>query len=1220
MPASTPQICLLGKAELHLAGERPIERLQNKVLALLAYLAMESGIQMRNRLSALLWPALPMQSARANLRKTVFKLHQLLGDAIPQGDADTLSIPADAVQLDVAHFLSRDIDGDIGVLARKVDLYRGPFLDGLVLDGCAEFEDWLCIKREVCHRHAINLFERLGERLEQASDIQRALSCTRRHLAIDPCAEAAHRRAMRLLAKCGELAAAVDQFELCRRLLWDEQGLAPDAETCALSEEIRAGKFQPAAASAASALTAFRRAERRQVTALYCSMATRGEADPEELAERWLAFQPEIHALIRQFGGHVSPTHGGGVLGYFGYPVAQEDAARRAVRAALAIGAIGTIGAIGKRTDGCHVIASGVHTGMVVASADLPDSMGLTSSVAAEIRDLSHPVTISAATLNLVSGYFQVENAGSRPSTGGQLKTAIYRVHGETGAQYRLESLETLTPYVGRTAEITLLHSLWLQAETGACRIALVSGDAGIGKSRLVHVLKEQLAPRHHAIREMRCLPEFTGSPFHPIITMLEAVFDFAANDNVPVKARKLAQYLDAHFAHLAQVARPLLEELLGLVQAPQASRALSSQQQKDQVMMMLLDLLDAQADQQPVLLVIEDLHWIDPSTLELLTAFVHHKDKNKSKGCAHVLALLTTRPEFQPAWRAEVDANIVLRGLEASDVEYMVAALAPELDAAVRDGIVARAGGVPLFAEEMAKRLADDHAVIPATLQDLLAVELDRLGPAKRTAQLAATIGREFDRELLQTISDGEPLLAELRNAGLVYPHREGYQFKHALIQEAAYQSQTRNDRQTAHRRIAEALCRGMRQATIPPEIRAHHWAACGEIRLAVASWIEAGKKAMQQSACIEAVAHFRSGLKLIVLLPEGAERDRLEFSLQAGLGVVLQATQGYGSEEATQANLRAAALGGHIDDSAELFRAQWTQVLNAIAGLGAGAAIEPARQLLADACQRGEAMQVMAAHHVLADAAFWFGDFEGAYAHSAHTIALYRPEQHTALIEQFGEDLQIAGLAYFSWSAFFLGRADEAYQSSQQMLDRARALKHPHTLALALCFAAVLHRWLDRPAETLALGAETIAVSAQHGFPVWLAAGEMTHGWALVRQGRAAQGLVELRASIARMRMAIGGLSVVFLSALVEAFVFLHQPDAALEIIAEAFSDIRQTGDGHFTAELYRLQGECLLARSGDDRSAGIACLETALDLSRRQGARAIEQRVLKSMAPFS
>lgn len=1199
MPVSPPSINLLGHAELHLADSPPVPRLQNKVLALLAYLAVESRDHTRDTLSSLLWPELPTQSARANLRKTVFKLHQLLGDTLPKGNTDTLSIPADAVQLDVAQFFGRDNENDIAALERKAGLYRGLFLDGLALDGCGEFEDWLCIKREVCHRHAIKLFERLGECLEQSGEITRALACAQRHLSIEPGAESAHRRVMRLLAQSGQVAAALDQFEVCRHLLWHEQGLEPDRETCALSDAIRAGEIRPAMLSAAPTLP---RAERRQVTALYCGITTRGELDPEELAERWLALQQEIYAVIRQFGGHVSQTHGGGVLGYFGYPVAQEDAARRAVRAALAIG---------KLAGATHAIASGVHTGMVVSSTDLPDSMGLTSTVAAEIRDMNHAVTISAATLHLVSGYFFVEAAGSRPSPGGPLKTAIYRVNGETGAQYRLESLETLTPYVGRADEIATLHALWQQARAGRCRVALVSGEPGIGKSRLVHVLKEQLAQQQHAIREMRCFPEFTRSPFHPVIIMLEAVFEFAANDDEPTRKRKLAQHLDAHFPQLVQTARPLLEELLGLVQMPPGHKVGSAQQQKEQVMTMLLDLLYALAVQHPVLLVIEDLHWIDPSTLELLTAFVRHT------GCAHILALLTARPKFQPAWRAELDADIVLHGLDAVELEKMVATLAPELDRAVKQDIVARAGGIPLFAEEMAKRLADENAVIPATLQDLLTVELDRLGPAKRTAQLAATIGREFDLALLQAISDGEVLLTALHNAGLVYPHRTGYQFKHALIQEAAYQSQTRSDRQAAHRCIAEALCKES-DATLP-EILAYHWAACGEARLAVENWIAAGKKAMQQSAAIEAVAHFRAGLKALALLPEGSKRDRLEFSLQAGLGVVLQATQGYGSEEATQANLRAAALSGCMDDSAELFRAQWTQVLNTIAGLGAGAAIESARQLFMATSQRGEAMQVLAAHHVLADAAFWFGDFESAYTHSECVIALYRPEQHDLLVEQFGEDLQIASLAYFSWSAFFLDRTDEARRACQKMLDRARMLNHPHTLALALCFAAVLHRWLDQPAETLALGAETIVVSQQHGFPVWLAAGEMTHGWALVRQGESGQGLAELHSSIVRMRMAIGGLSCVFLSALVEAHVFLRQTDAALEVIAEAFRDIQKTGDGHFTAELYRLQGECLLMRGGDDRSAAAACLGSALDLSRKQRAKAIERRVLKSRKDY-
>ncbi|HEX8961461.1 MAG TPA: AAA family ATPase [Rhodocyclaceae bacterium] len=1179
-------IRLLGPAQTMVGGKPVPASLHRKALALLAYLAAEPQPHRREFLGFLLWPGLPGHSARANLRKTVFKLRSAIGcETFPRVTADSVGLDPGDFTFDLAEFATPPgPDATIEELERQAALYRGPFLDGLELEDCPDFADWLSARREACRRGALALFDRLGDALERAGHAERLLAVAGAQLELEPWNEDAHRRIMRVLAGRGQLAAAVAQFETCRQALWREQAAEPAAETRELLALIQAGRLgKPPAAPREVA-------ERRQVTALCCRLAPAKAINPEDIVEQWLEQHRNVQDIVREHGGHVAPGHGGTLFGYFGYPAAQEDAARRAVRAALAAQQLG---------DARLALRCGVNTGMVVASDSLPDSLGLTSATALRLSEIGDGTVIGDATLQLVDGYFDCEPVG----------LGAHRVLGESGARHRLDAASRLTPYVGRVAEVGVLAEQWAAARRRGLRAALVRGAAGIGKSRLVRVLAEQLALDAQATREMRCFPEFAQSPFHPVRAMLEAICGFEPADSPERKTQKLARHYESHFAGLARQAVPLLLALLSLpVPAGHAKRPPAGARQKEQTVEVLLDLLCAVAARRPLLLVVEDLHWADASTLDLLARLVQRR------GSAPILALFTARPEFDPAWRSALDADIELAPLSREEAAIMAASLNPAAAPAAHEGIVERSGGIPLFVEEMAKLVHGGSARVPATLHDLLAAELDALGDAKRTAQLAATIGRRFDAALLLAVSESPPMLDALLRAGLVLEVRGGYKFKHALIQEAAYESQTRAGRQTAHRRIAEELqARGAGE----PEVLAQHWAACGETRQAIERWLEAGKRATQHAATAEAVAHFRAGLALIPSLAPGIERDRLEFALQAGLGVVLQAAHGYGSELATQANARAAELGAVISDHEELFRAQWAQVMNAIAGVGSHAALEPAERLLETARSRGGPLERQAAHYAMADAAFWAGRFTAAREHVEHALALYHPAQHRSLLEQFGEDLSVSCMAYQAWSTFFLGYPDTAQHVAREMLERARKLAHPHTLALALCFASVLHRWLDKPLETLKLSEETISVSREHGFPVWLAAGEMTHGWALVKQGRRDQGIAELNSSIDGMRAAIRGISVVFLSALVEAYLHAGMAAAALESAEEALAEAAATTDGHFTAEVHRLRGECRLRLSPLSHAEAKEDFLRALALGRRQGARTLELRAGMSLA---
>jgi DNA-binding SARP family transcriptional activator/predicted ATPase len=1219
---------LLGGFEVRRDGQPIAGIAYNKMRALLAYLAMTPGqAHRREALAELLWPGNDATTARGNLRRTLSDLRRVLETSaspifaagkndirfIANADIDAIavhgrqSMPATALD-----------DSAIAGDEQAIALYRGPFLADLALPDCPDFEDWLDIQRETLHRRALALLERVSKHYEQNDKHGQALPFALRLCELEPWSEAAHRRAMRLYALNDQPSAALDQYQACCRLLLKELGSPPEEETQQLAASIRQGQLRPptverrptpALAPAGTPPVS----ERRQVTVLYCELSLTAIDDLDEAVSLLQAPQSRCAELIRHYAGHLVQTHGGGLLAYFGYPQANEHAARHAVEAALAIAATAAAGI---------EIRTAVHSGQVLSGgpAAMPDTAGQTSLLAIQLRHAAAPgeVVVSEDTQRLVAGYYTMRCQGQQALPGIAQAPATFIVVGHSGARSRIDAVGELTPLSGRTKEIRHLQACWRQAGQGRRQIVLLQGEAGIGKSRLVHAIKAELCEQPHAIRELRCFPEFAQSPFYPLIAMLEGLFAFAADDRPADKFAKLASYLERDFPNIASRAIPLLALLLSLpLGGEHTAPELSAKKLKEQTVAVLLDILFALAARQPVLLIVEDLHWIDPSTLELLKAFVEQNRQGQ------LLLLLTGRPEFTPPWSAAFYTVLPLGPLAAAEVADMLAALGGCLPAATIARIVERADGVPLFVEEMARIAStDQRSQLPTTLLDLLAARIDHMGEAKYTAQLAATLGREFELHWLHKISPYpaatlERSLATLQAAGLIHHAGEGSrQFKHALIQEAAYQSQAKAERQAAHRRIAAVLQSDFPEVVAKrPELLARHLGCGGESAAAIAYWTQAGQRAALNSSNLEAVGHFHAGLQLLQTLAPSQERDKTEFNLLVSLSPVLYGAKGYGTDEATQVNARIAVLSTVVGDSPDLFPAKWALVISTIASVGSRGMPQAAQQLLRMA--QDEPLRQLAAHFLIANASFWLGDFNTARAHGERVEALARPELAPALLQHFGTDLTVFSGAYLFCSLLFLGYPEQAERHCQAMLARARAAAHPHTLAQALSWAAALYRWLYRPEQARQLAAEAIALSRQHDFDLWLACGEMTHGWALMVGGERAQGMAEARASIAGMRAALGGISVVFLASLAEAHIHRGEHAEALPLLEEALRDAAKTGDRHFLAEVLRMQGHCLLALAPDDAAAAEACFTEALSLSRQQQARLFELRAATSLA---
>lgn len=1230
-PQSPLKLRLLGDFALD-CDTRPCKLTSEKGRALLAYLAMEPGrAHPRTFLAAMFWPDLARDAALANLRLVLHNLRQVLNSANPatpplQVERDTVRLDSKvSLEIDAAEFscftpacqetpcpaLCIPCIAHMEALASR---YAGEFMAGFSLPECPDFEDWLQVQREAMHMHVLVLLARLSDCHERMDAYDKSLPFALRFLELEPWNEEGLRRAMRLFALNGQPAAALSHYEASCRALKRELGVLPSEETNALAERIRQGELSPTTRRRddlpQSAALPLPIAERRQVTVLYCELACSGAEDPDEALALLREPQSRCSEIILDHSGHLVQIRGGSLLAYFGYPQAMENAARLAVRAALAVTRASFPGIELRAT---------VHTGVVISgNLQVPDAIGATSGLVIRLRQMADcgEVAISGATQRLVAGYFECVSLGLRQLPGIPRPLEVFKVSGESGAENRLEAAASLTPLVGRKEEIGTLLDMWQDACRGARRIVMLRGEAGIGKSRLVLSLREALREQDCLVRELRCSPEHRQSPFYPLTALFGVTLAFSPNDDPETRFDKLAEYVEKHYSKNSQDAVPLLAGMLSLpVRTPYRGLTSSPQQQREKLLSILVDRLYSLAAQQPILLVVEDLHWADPSTLELLQLFMARGRE------APMLVMLTARPEFQPPWRDGVAHTMTLNALGEAETAALIAAVAPDIPPITVRCIVDRTDGIPLFAEELARNAADNNQLaIPPTLQDLLATRLDGMGEAKIAAQKAATVGREFGFELLKRISGvDEATLARrlhrLQDSGLLQGDaRSGFHFRHALIRDAAYQSQTRAEREATHRRIAAEL----KAAGIDsrPELLAQHWAAGGENEQAVACWIDAGKLASRHSASQEAVMHFRSGLALIGALPDDPERLRLELDLQIGLGAAACAAQGYASAEGADAYARAMALCSRHESGPDMFRAIWGLWASASSRTGYDHALELAQQLLRMARQSGNSVLGQQGHFAVADTLYWQGEFATAREHLERVTALYQPVHHEIHVAEFGEDAGVTGGSYNSWVLWFLGFPDQARQASTQTLALARQLGHPFSLAYALTFAAILHCRLRQPKEALALAQETLNLASSHGFPLWQIGATLSRGWALAMQNQR-EGVDALRQCVDATRAAMGGVTLVVLEPLADANVSLGHAEAALKVIDEAFSTGSAIGDRHIDAELHRLKGESLLGFNDADETKAEACFGQALAVSRQQQAKSLELRAAMSMA---
>jgi class 3 adenylate cyclase/predicted ATPase len=983
-------------------------------------------------------------------------------------------------------------------------------------------------------------------------------------------------------------------------------------------------------------------AERRHLTVMFCdlvgSTAISAQLDAEEWRELVGAYLDAASAAVTEMGGQVAKKLGDGLMSLFGYPVAQENDSERAVRAALSIQR--SLAELNRNNAGSGkpslTARIGLETGPVVVDA-AGEIYGDAPNVAARVQALAEPgeVVVTARVQRQVAGLFVAEERGTHTLKGVPEPVALFRMVRASGGGRR-SGPRNLTPLVGRDEETAMLMRRWDRARQGDGQLVLIVGEPGLGKSRLIEEFHARLSEVPHTWVEWSCSQLLQNTPLHPIAEWGRRRFGGA---DVPA-AQRLAE-LESSLAQVkldpAESIR-LLAPLLDIPLPPERAPSLAPEELWRRQLAALTNWVIAGAKAQPLVLAFEDLHWADPTTLDVLRGIAERG------ALAPLLVVATSRPEFRPPWGMRSHhGTISLAPLDRGQVQQMVADLSARhaLPRDVVEDVASRTGGVPLFVEEVTRLLLERGEggggieAIPATLQQSLTARLDRLGPAREVAQVGSVIGRGFSYGLLRDVTGMEdtPLqaaLERLAEADIVLvqglPPESDYRFKHALIQDAAYENLLKSRRQVLHRRVAEVLLNSDVSAAAPePELLAHHFTQAGLNDAAIEWWGKAGQRSLERSALVEAVGQFTRALDQIAALPDTPALRREQIKLQVALITPLIHIKGYAAPEtkaaAEQAHLlieRAEAVGEPPEDPLLLFSVLYGfWVLNYIAFNG-GAARKLAAQFLTLAEKQGASGPLMIGDRVMGISLLSAGEMTQARAHLDRAMAIYDPTKHRQLATRFGQDNRVSVLSYRSWALWFLGHPQAAVADSDRALKDAREIGQAATLMYALTHASLTHTFCGNYAIAKAITDELVALASEKGTVFWKAQGMLLQGQLSALTGKASSAIETGSAGMAAYRSTGSSVWVsLHLASLARAYADLGKFDDARRSIREATSAIETTMERWWEAEVHRTAGEIALRAPEPDTPRAQAYFERSLAVARAQHAKSWELRAAMSMA---
>ncbi|MGP8120073.1 MAG: adenylate/guanylate cyclase domain-containing protein [Xanthobacteraceae bacterium] len=980
-------------------------------------------------------------------------------------------------------------------------------------------------------------------------------------------------------------------------------------------------------------------AERRQVTVMFTDMvgstALSARLDPELLGGLIRRYQDAVAGVIGRYGGFVAKFMGDGVLAYFGFPSAFEDAAERAVRAA--IGILSEVGAI-EMPDGTRVQARiGIATGLVVVGEIVGTGMaqertivGETPNLAARLQALAGTgcILVSETTQKLLGGLFELTYTGDHELKGFARAVPAWQVRGEASVESRFAAIRAGgLPLIGRAHEMGLMRDRWHLARQGEGQILTVIGEAGIGKSRAIEALQQELVSEAHARVHLQCSPYHTDSALYPVIQHLNRAAGLAPADPPDLRAGKLRALLAAR--RIADpAALPLLAELLSIPLAETAPAAPPAKR-KAATLALIIEIMARTGDNDPVLIVLEDAHWIDATTIEMMTRLADSINR------ARLLVVVSARPDFTPPWLARPHATLITLGrLDRPECMQVVASVAAAhgLATDVIAAIVAKTDGVPLFVEELTRSVmesAGGDSAVPATLKDSLMARLDRLGGAREVAQIAAVIGRQFTFALLEAVAgkDGdelENLLAKLVAAGIVFPEERGlersFNFKHALVRDSAYESLLLMRRREWHGRVAQALEQRFGDvAANEPELLAFHFGEAGLHAPACRYRMRAGDQAMSRSAYVEAIAHFTAGLRLAEAMPppDGLRRQ-LEFWLKIGAASVV--AHGLQSIESETAYAKAGEISQELGDGPASFQAKWGLWINANLRRRTALARDRANELVLLAQQSGDGELLLEAYHCQFSTAHFRGDVGGALEGCQHAIALYDMTRHRHLAHAFGgHDPGVCAHAQCGNSWQLSGDQRQATQHFTQAIALAEMLDHPNSLAHGLHNTGIGHQLGGDRQAAYAAAHRAAALADKFGLPPWRASSLILVGWATATGATAADAVRLIDAEIANATAA-GPLPQYYLGLAAEVLLAAGRPADALGHLDRAIAGIDEAGIGIYLPEIYRLRGACLLALDRRNEAEARSAFTIAAGIARRQGAVIFERRAEASLSEFA
>ena len=1015
-----------------------------------------------------------------------------------------------------------------------------------------------------------------------------------------------------------------------------------------------AGTGPSVAAGVASSAPSTRpedRAERRQVTVMFSdlvgSTALLARLDPEDFGEVVSAYQSCAAETVRRFGGFMATCTGDGVMVYLGYPEAHEDDAEQAVRAGLEM-----VAAVAElKTHAALQTRVGIATGLVVVG-DLFGSgangeqsiVGETPNLAARLLGIAEPgsVVIAESTRKLVGNLFELHDLGARELKGIAKPTRAWRALRPSSVESRFEALRAVTtPLVGRSEEIELLMRRWERAKDGDGCVVLISGEPGIGKSRIAQTIVERLTNDPHVRLRYFCSPHHQDSALYPSISQLERAAGFRREDTVTQRLSKLEMVLAQATSDLGEVV-PLMA---GLLSIPTGDRypplELSPQQRKERIFQAQLAQLEGLASRQPVLMVFEDVHWSDPTTRELLDLLIDRVQTLR------VLVILTFRPEFAPPWIGRPQVTLIsLNRLSLRQRAKMITHVAggKTLPKEIFDQIVDRTDGVPLFVEELTKTVVESGIVtdttaghvatdtvapfvIPTSLHASLLARLDRLAPTRELAQIGAALGRSFSHQLISAVAtmpqqQVDDALAQLVRAELIFQHgtppNAEYSFKHALVQDAAYSTLLRDRRQQLHGLIGTTLEQEFPEIVqTRPEVVARHCTEANLVEKAVGYWLKAGQLALGRMALPEAIAHLDFGLALLQKLVRSPERDELELQIRNALGTAWWARKGWMAEEIVDALKPALEIAKALGRPAAIIQVLWGLWVYYLIRGRVRESVPLAEEALRVA-QAGDDEALLVAHVIAAATHFWHGELTEAVKQGEAILALYDERKHWHIADQFNHDPKTIVGIYGQHCLWILGYPDQALAIARSKDEHARRRNHPFDLGFALTQGAHIYDYLGDAAALRVRAEEAERLGAQRGLPTFEIMGQALQGVALARGGNYDRAVPVLRAAIERWHSTGARFWGRYIrGVLAEALARSDKIEQSLEVCDDVLAEIEQpeSRERWHYAELIRLRG-WILSLKGDARGAEQS-YGTSLEWARQQQARSWELRAAMSLA---